>query len=695
MTKRIYIENLDCAHCAATLENELKSIDGVLSVSVDFVGQSIALEYASAQTLKQVIAHVNAFEQVRVVEEGMSKNGSVGEHAREIVALAVALGVFLLGVLLEYSLPKNGWQYCAYILYVVSYVAVGLPVLKNTVKNIAKGKVFDENFLMTVASIGAIAIGETYEGIAVMWLYQLGELLQSIAVGSSRKSLIELMKLKSEQATLLVDGKQKIVVPEDLRVGDIVLVKAGEKVAVDGVLLSENAQLDGKALTGEAAILEKKRGEEILSGCINVGGVYEMKVVRPYRDSAVSKILSLVEDASAKKAKPEKFISQFAKYYTPIVCIAAVLLAVLAPVVSWLVVGEWTDGIFARWIESALTFLVISCPCALVISVPLTYFSGIGACAKYGVLVKGATNLDTLAKTQTVALDKTGTVTEGVFTIKGVYPEGGMTSSQLVLLAAAVEKGSSHPIAKAFDEYVPAVKAEKVKELVGRGIYAEVKGERVLVGNVRLLREYCVDVEEFLSDETIVYVAKGEQFVGRIEIGDVVRKESKEVIDGLKRLGVSRTVMLTGDNEQKAKKVADEIGVYEVKAKLLPDEKLEEAEFLKNFGVLTYVGDGINDAPVMAASDCAISLGKLGSAAAVEASDVVLVSDDLRGVLTCLRVAKKTRSIVRENIIFSIVMKVVCMALGAAGVLPLAVAVFADVGVMLLAVCNSLRARRI
>ena len=313
----IHIKNLDCAHCAATLESELKRIDGVLEVSVDFVGQAISLKCVNEQTLQKVIEHVNGFEEVQVVSDENVKEEGAGAHKGEILALIIALGVFVVGVLLEGWLPKNGWQYVAYACYAISYVAVGFPVLQSTSKNIAKGKVFDENFLMTVASIGAIALGEIYEGVAVMWLYQLGELLQSIAVGSSRKSLIELMQLKSEQATVLVGGKQKTVKPEELKVGDTVLVKAGERVAADGILLSESAQLDGKALTGEAGILEKQKGDEILSGCINVGGVYEMKVIRPYHDSAVSKILSLVEEASAKKAKPETFISKFAKYYTP------------------------------------------------------------------------------------------------------------------------------------------------------------------------------------------------------------------------------------------------------------------------------------------------------------------------------------------------------------------------------------------
>ena len=695
MKKRIYIENLDCAHCAATLESELKRLDGVLDVSVDFVGQVISLQYASDETLKKVVAHVNAFEEVRVLGDEKVKEEGSQSHIKEILQLALSLGMFLVGILLERLLLQNGWQYIAYVLYTAVYVTVGFPVLKNTAKNIAKGKVFDENFLMTVASIGAMALGEIYEGIAVMWLYQLGELLQAIAVGSSRKSLVELVKLKSEQATVLVDGKQKIVQPEQLQVGDTVLVKAGERVPADGVLLSESAQIDTKALTGESDILQKQKGEEILSGCINAGGVYEMKVVRPYQDSAVSKILSLVEEASSQKAKPERFISKFAKYYTPIVCILAVLIAVLVPVISRLALGVWSEGIFARWIQTALTFLVISCPCALIISVPLTYFSGIGACAKYGVLVKGAVNLDVLAKTKIVAFDKTGTLTKGNFTVKEIYPCADLSKSQLVLLAAAVEKGSSHSIAKAFDEYVPSYRAESVKELSGKGMCAQVKGEQVLVGNARLLREYCVEFDEWESEDTLVYVAKGGKLVGVIEIGDVVRQESKQVISQLKTLAIERTVMLTGDNEKKAQKVANEIGMYEFKAKLLPDEKLEEAEYLKNLGVLTYVGDGINDAPVMAASDCAVSLGKLGSAAAVEASDIVLISDDLRGIVTCLKVAKKTARIVKQNIIFSIAMKTAFMALGVAGVLPLALAVFADVGVMLLAVCNSLRVRKI
>ena len=708
MEKIYTLANLDCANCAAKIEAKFNAHPQVEKAVIVFPTRQLRLLAENPDTL---VAELQQLARTVESEVTIQPEGHVHSHDchcdhnhchhehhhdhhpqhSELTPILAGAAFFVLGLVLSaFSLPI-----LPQIAFIAAYLLLGWQVIAAAGKNLVKGHLFDENFLMSVASVGAIALGEIYEGVAVLWLYQLGELLQSVAVGSSRKSVIELVKLKSEQATLLRDGQEIVVKPEQLQTGDIVLVKAGERVPADGVLLSEGAQLDGKSLTGEAEILQKQKGEEILSGCINVGGVYEMKVLRSYRDSAVNKILSLVEEASANKAQPEKFISRFAKYYTPIVCILAVVMAVGAPVVSRLTLGVWEQGIFQRWIQTALTFLVISCPCALIISVPLTYFLGIGGCAKQGVLVKGAVYLDVLAKTKTFAFDKTGTLTKGDFTVKGIYPSGEMTKSQLVLLAAAVEKGSSHPIAKAFDEYVPSIRADQIKEFAGKGVCGVVEKEQVVVGSARLLREYCIEFDEAQSDESIVYVAKNGVYVGWIEIGDAVRQESKQVISDLKKLGIDRVVMLTGDNEQKARIVANEIGMYELKAKLLPDEKLEEAEYLKNFGALAYVGDGINDAPVMAASDCAVSLGKLGSAAAVEASDIVLIADDLRGLVTCVKTAKKTAGIVKQNIIFSICMKAVFMALGVAGALPLALAVFADVGVMLLAVCNSLRVRKI
>ncbi len=692
MYKILHIENLDCPVCAEALQSDLQKIKGVNLVRVDYVTQTITLDTNDETAIAKAIKVANNFEEVRVLDGGRYETKK-GNHLKEWLMIAIFALLFAVATLLERLIGGKTAQIIAYVLYGVSYLAVGYPVLLSTAKNIVKGRIFDENFLMTVASIGAIALGEIGEGVIVMLLYQLGELLQSIAVGASRKSVTKLLELKSERALLLKDGEQIEITPEELKVGDTVLVKAGEKTPADGVLLDESALLDVKSLTGEAELRKVCKGEEILSGSINVGGMYAMKIVRPYQDSAVGRILHMVENASAGKAKPEKFIAKFSKYYTPIVCALALALAIFAPLVSGLIMDDklyFKD--FTRWVQSALTFLVISCPCALVISVPLTYFSGIGACAKSGILVKGATYLDVLATAKTVAFDKTGTLTEGNFSIRYVKARNGK-ETDLLSIATAVEKGSSHPIAKAFDGIETEYTAENITERAGKGLSAYIQGENVLVGNARLLEEAGIDFPKTESVYTVVYVAKNGEYLGVIEIGDALRKETKESVQTLKNLGLAHTVMLTGDRRERAENVANEVGMSEVNAELLPDEKLQKAERLKEGGALIYVGDGINDAPVMIAADCAVSMGKLGSAAAVEASDLVLISDNLTALPKGIKISRKCRSIVLQNIVFSIAMKTVFMALGAIGILPLWLAVFADVGVMLLAVLNSFRVR--
>ncbi|MBR2441569.1 MAG: heavy metal translocating P-type ATPase [Clostridia bacterium] len=691
----LHIENLDCPVCAEALQSDLQKIKGVQTVAVDYITQTITLETEDEEVISRVIKKTEKFEQVRVLDGGRYEV-KAPKKRKEWLFIALSALFLIGGILLEHFTDGTFALVARYALYALAYLAVGYPVLLSTVKNLAKGRVFDENFLMTVASIGAIVIGETSEGVLVMLLYQLGELLQSIAVGSSRQSVARLMDLKSEKATLLVDGEQKTVSPEELKAGDILLVKAGEKTPVDGVLLSESAVLDTKSLTGEAELRTVNKGEELLSGCINAGGVYEMKVLRPYEDSAVGRILDLVENASAGKAKPEKFISKFARVYTPIVCCLAVAMAILMPLASSLLAGEgWGFLELERWVQSALTFLVISCPCALVISVPLTYFSGIGVCAKAGILVKGATYLDVLAKANIVAFDKTGTLTEGNFTVCKLSPASGVEEGELLAIATAVERSSSHPIAKAFAGYDTDYTAEDVVERAGSGLIGKIMGRSVLIGTEKLLRENRVPVDVVKSAYTVLYVAVEGRFLGSIEVGDKLRAETKTVLKGLNKQGISRLVMLTGDGEQRAWKIANEAGIYEVNAQLLPDQKLVCAEELKAQGKLVYVGDGVNDAPVMAAADCSVSMGKLGSAAAVEASDLVLIADDLRVLPKAINIARKTRAIVMQNIVFSLVMKLGFMVLGALGVLPLWLAVFADVGVMLLAVLNSFRVRRI
>lgn len=689
------IANLDCPVCAGELQSELQNIDGVRSVFIDYVGQKIVLEYDGEQVLQKVVDRTNGFEEVRVLTSGSSERKA--SRKKEWLCVLFSILCLVAGVWLNFGAQRLWLRIIAYGCYGLAYLSVGFSVLFSMVKNVAKGKIFDENFLMTVASLGAMAIGEVFEGVIVMLLYQIGELLQAMAVGSSRRSVAALMDLKSEWATLIKDGQQKRVKPEELQVGDLLFVKVGEKIPTDGILLSNSAVLDTKSLTGEANLREVQKGGELLSGCINSGGVLMMKVTRPYENSAVKKILDMVENASEGKAKPEKFITKFAKYYTPIVCGLALFLVLVAPPISGLLLdGRFYYKNWLRWMRSALTFLVVSCPCALVISVPLTYFSGIGTCAKNGILIKGATYLDILAQTRVLALDKTGTLTEGAFRIQKVTAFGECQESEILAIAATVEKDSSHPISSAFTGIESVYSAENTVELAGRGLRSVVNGKTVLIGNQTLLTENGIACMETQTEyATAVYVAMDGVLLGVIEIGDSLRSEAKESVEKLRLLGIERTAILTGDKEKYARRVAEEIGISETYAELLPDEKWQTAQMLKQDGKLLYVGDGINDAPVMATADCAVSMGSLGSAAAVEASDIVLISDDLRALPKGVRIAKKTRSIVLQNILFSIVMKVGFMALGAIGILPLGLAVFADVGVMLLAVLNSFRVRKL
>lgn len=694
----LHIENLDCPVCAQALQEDLAKIKGVDFVSVDYVTQTITLQTSDDKALQKVIATANKFEEVRVLDGGRYATKQKNNHLKEWLQIFISVVFFAGGLVFEtlFNTPSfslDAYQIIAYCAYAVAYFAVGYPVLTATVKNICKGRVFDENFLMTLASVGAVVIGEYFEAVLVMLLYQLGELLQTIAVGSSRQSVTELMELKSEHATLLLEKEQKEIQPEEVKIGDILLVKAGEKVPVDGVLLSEKALFDTKSITGESEPRAVIKDGEILSGYVNAGDAFKMQATRLYTDSAVGRILDMVENASAGKAKPEKFIARFARIYTPIVCLLALTIAIFAPFLHGLIAGK--GFVFyqpMRWLQSALTFLVISCPCALIISVPLTYFSGIGACAKNGILVKGAAHLDVVAKAQVIAFDKTGTLTEGEFSIQNVTTEQGKTQ-ELLEIVAAIEKNSAHPIAKAFENVPTKIAVGKTEEIAGKGLRAQIGEDIYLVGNAQLLTDEAVSFSKTDSANTLVYVAKNKVFLGVVEVGDALRKGVKESIADLKKLGLKENVMLTGDNAVRAEKIAEEIGLDGVKAELLPDQKLEIAQKLKEKGILIYVGDGINDTPVMMTADCSVSMGKLGSAAAIEASDLVLISDDIAALPKGVRIAKKTRLIVMQNIVFSIAMKLGFMVLGALGVLPLWLAVFADVGVMLLAVLNSFRVR--
>lgn len=684
MNKVIKLQGLHCAVCAEILQEDLAKIKGVREVSVDFISQSITID-ATEEALHKAIRTANRFEKVKVLNEEslVPKRES---HFREIFTLASAAVLFVVGILMEIFVPGMPCG-ATYAVYGAAYLVVGYPVLIYTAKNLAKGKIFDENFLMTVASVGAMILGEAREGAEVMILYQFGEFLQSLAVASSRRSIAELAALRSETANRIKeDGEIECVAPETLRVGERILVKAGERIPADGVIEEGVATLDTSSMTGEFAPKYANVGEEVLSGYINIGENLILRVERAYADGAVAKILELVEHSAAKKSKPEKFITKFAKYYTPVVCILALCLAVFAPLSIGLVTKVYP---WAEWVKKSLAMLVISCPCALVVSVPLTYFGGVGAAARRGILVKGSVYLDAAAKMKIVAFDKTGTLTEGEFTIADVC--GG---AETLPLAAAAEKASSHPLAKAFrnipSDFIPV----KVREIAGMGISCEIDGVEVLVGSAAFLRERKVDFKPAESLSVVVYVAKGGRFVGYIGIDDRIKSNAAAAIETLKSEGIEECVLLTGDTRERAEKTREEIkALDEVYAGLLPDEKSTALERLKERETVGYVGDGINDAPVMTAADCAFSMGKIGSGAAIESSDFVLLSDDLSGVATAVKIAKKTRRIARENMIFSVATKAGFMIAAIAFELPLAAAVFGDVGVMLLAVLNSMRMR--
>ncbi|MGN0806300.1 MAG: heavy metal translocating P-type ATPase [Candidatus Coproplasma sp.] len=688
--KRIKIANLCCANCARELEEELNSLEGV-SATVDFMNMTVILNAQSKAAHDEAIYRISHFEDVKIVDGKPERRGVFRENLADILAVIISVAFFIPALTLD-LLSLGGWVlFLDYALYGVAFLASGYIVLWNTGRNIAKGKIFDENFLMAIASIGAIVLGVTtgdglFEGVAVMLLYRIGELLQSIAVGASRQSITKLMDLKSDTATLLKDGVQTIVSPESLLVGDIIMIKVGEKVPVDCRICEGQSTLDMKSLNGEAAPKEVKEGDEVLSGAINVSGVICAEVIREYKNSAVAKILELVENSTAKKAKPEKFISKFAKYYTPAVVVAAMLVAAIVPTIVCAVNGAFIWATYKDWIYKALSFLVISCPCALVISVPLAYFGGIGRCAKSGILVKGSTGIDAICEAVVAAFDKTGTLTEGVFAVKSA------SCDEALKLAAAAEKFSSHPIAAAFNQVETPYRVTGAKEVAGRGITCECDGKVLLCGNAALLEENGVEFTPVQSVSTTVYVALDGEYVGVIEIDDRIKDGAKEALAALKKTGVQGVYMLTGDNKDRAEEVANFLDLDGVYASLLPDEKLATAELLKKHGKLIYVGDGINDAPVMTAADCAVSMGQVGSDAAIEASDFVLVSDDLAKLAESRRIAKGTRSIVFQNIIGSLAVKFAVMVLSIAiPSFPLIISIFADVGVMLLAVVNSLR----
>ncbi|MBE5731071.1 MAG: cadmium-translocating P-type ATPase [Clostridiales bacterium] len=683
MSQNIFVlKGLNCPHCAAKIERDVAALAGVESASINLIKQTLTVSGEVRALTKKVTAIVKKYEDgVEVLEQ----NGVVAPQTSfdkvMLIRIIIGLVLFAIGLILG-AATARAWIRLA--VFACAYLAVGFDVLFKAIKNIVRGRATDEHFLMSLSTVGAIIIGEYPEAVAVMLFYQIGELFQSAAVARSRKSITCLMELRPDHATVVRD-QQLTVSPDEVEVGEIIVIKPGDRVPLDGVVKSGSSRLDTSALTGESVLRSVSEGDEVLSGCVNSGGVLTVEVTRRAKESTASKIIDLVENASSKKAPAENFITAFARYYTPAVVVLAVLLAV-APS---LVVGGWSE-----WVHRALVFLVVSCPCALVVSVPLTYFGGIGAASRQGVLVKGGNYLDVLAKVDTVIFDKTGTLTKGQIEVSQVLPMG-ISQSELLRLAATAECYSTHPIARSIvDSCGLVIDKSDVsfsEEISGKGLRVISHGDEILAGNDALMREYGVELKPCDKQGTKVYVTKNRTYVGCILLSDTVKADSKSAIDSLKRQGIAKTVMLTGDERSIAKEVTGQLGIDELYAELLPHQKVEMLEQIASEGKVAFVGDGINDAPVLARADVGVAMGGLGSDAAIEAADVVLMSDEPSALPRVIDIAKRTNRIVRQNIIFALGVKAAILILGAFGIAGMWAAVFGDVGVTVLAVGNALR----
>lgn len=603
-----------------------------------------------------------------------------------IIIAAVLIVVFSL-------LPAEG--YLRFVLFMIPYLVIGYDILKKAFKGILNKQVFDENFLMAVATVGAILLGDYSEGVAVMLFYQIGELFQSYAVGKSRRNISELMDIRPDYANIEKDGALEQVDPDEVEIGTIIVVQPGEKVPIDGVITEGTSTLNTSALTGESLPRDAKAGDEVISGCINMTGLLKIRTTKEFGESTVSKILELVENSSSRKSRSENFISKFAKYYTPAVCYGAIALALIPPIVL-LIMGK--PAMWGDWIYRALTFLVISCPCALVISIPLSFFAGIGGASNQGILVKGSNYLETLAQTKYVVFDKTGTMTQGVFEVSGIH-HNEMPDEKLLEYAALAECSSSHPISKslqkAYGKPIDRNRVTDIEEISGNGVIAKVDGISVAAGNTKLMNRLGIAYQDCHHVGTVVHMAIDGKYAGHILISDIIKPHAKEAIAELKKAGISKTVMLTGDSKRVADQVAEELGIQEVYSELLPADKVSRVEELLNQksekDKLAFVGDGINDAPVLSRADIGIAMGALGSDAAIEAADIVLMDDDPLKISKAIKIARKCIRIVYENIYFAIGIKVLCLILGALGIANMWMAIFADVGVMIIAVLNAIR----
>ncbi|MDR1651298.1 MAG: cadmium-translocating P-type ATPase [Synergistaceae bacterium] len=694
--KILYLAGLSCAGCAGEIETRVRRLEGVKTAVVDFAAQKLRIEAQDREKLPAIARQ--ASEIAREVEPSVQISFGAEREAKDSYAVwkrrlfygGLSLGAAIFGAGMYLDIPRPA----DLALFLAAYLLVGGEVLLRSLKNISKGRVFDENFLMSAATIGAFAIGEYAEGVAVMLFYQIGELFQHLAVNRSRRSISSLMDIRPDFANLKTGGEVHRVSPEEVGIGDHIVVRPGEKIPLDGVVLEGRSVLDTSALTGESLPRDVEPGSSVLSGSINKNGLLTVEVSKEFGESTVSKILDLVENAGSQKARLENFITKFARYYTPVVVFAALALAVVPPI--------FLPGAgFAEWINRALVFLVVSCPCALVVSIPLGFFGGIGGASRNGILVKGSSYLEALGSVGTVVFDKTGTLTKGVFNVTKIAAEG-YSEEKLLYYAAHAESSSSHPIAvsirKAYGRQTDAEKISEYEETAGRGVKVRVGGDVVLAGSGRLLDDAGVSYEKSAEPGTVVYLAVNGVSAGHIIISDELKPDSERAVSGLKKIGVAKTVMLTGDSKSVGEKIGKEVGIDVVYSELLPHQKVEHLEELEkdaSSGKVVFVGDGINDAPVLARSDIGIAMGGVGSDAAIEAADVVLMTDEPSKIVDAIRIAKKTRGIVWQNIVFSLGVKGVILVLGALGAATMWEAVFGDVGVTLIAVLNSMRAMRV
>lgn len=690
---QLTLEGLNCANCARKIEEKVGKMEGVKESNLNFTTTTLNVKLErkvkEEHAINEIKKIVEALEPHVKVEKKVSGKTNVQRAKFEVKpTLIIGTILYLIAVIGDFK------GALALILFVASYLLIGGKVVLTAIKNIARGQLFDENFLMTVATIGAFSISEYPEAVAVMLFYEIGETIQGYAVNKSRSSISSLMDIRADYANIIIDGKEKKVSPETVKVEDIILVKPGEKIPLDGIVVEGESFVDTSALTGESVPRKIAVNDEILSGGINTNGVLKVKVTKKFGESTVSRILEMVENAANKKANTEKFITKFAKVYTPIVVALAILIAVVPSIFI-------KDALFSTWLYRALVFLVVSCPCALVVSVPLGFFAGIGGASKKGVLVKGSNYLELLKDLETVVFDKTGTLTEGVFTVTEINTNN-IQKEKLIEIAAMAESFSNHPIAisiiKEYGKEIDKEVIEEYEEIAGHGIKAVINNEEILIGNAKLMNQFNISYNEVDSIGTVVYCAINGEFKGSIVISDKIKENAGEALINLKAAGVKKTVMLTGDNKKTAEKVGEKVNIDEVHSELLPLGKVKEVEKLlkasnKN-GRLAFVGDGVNDAPVLARADIGIAMGGIGSDAAIEAADVVLMKDDINALVDAINVSKKTNKILWQNIIFALGVKVIVMVLGTFGIANMWTAVFADVGVTIIAIINSTRCFR-